>query len=241
MNAIKFFTGLFILTMISCTTSNVIVPENQPKTTETATSTTGPTAEYFTVMETNIKKLESSDRSPDKFKALGAAFERIANTETDQWQPLYYAGLSYTYLAYVEKDLNKVDEWGDKAEILTAKAIERNANESEILVLKALIAYSRIKVNFMSRGMEYSVKAKEYLESAEALKENNARVYVMLAQSYFKAPPQFGRDVKKGCYYNNKAIEALEAERKAETASGKYNINPHWGSDDAARNRKNCK
>lgn len=243
MNAFKLFAGFVIITvMISCsTTSNAILSNETIRTDTQAVNATGPSADYFSAMEENIKKLESSDRGADKFKNLSATFERIANTEKDQWQPLYYASLSYTYLAYVESDLNKVDEWGDKAELTLAQMLERNPVQSEVLVLKAMIAYSRIKVNFMSRGMEYSLKAKEYLEAAEALQDNNPRAYVLLAQSYFKAPPQFGRDVKKGCEYNRKALDLLEAEHKAEAASGKYNINPHWGSDDAVRNMNNCK
>jgi predicted Zn-dependent protease len=243
MNAFKLFTGLLIvLSMASCsTTSNSIVSTDTVKPDTQKVSNTGPSANYYSAMEENIKKLESSDRSVEKFKNLCATFERIGNTEKDQWQPLYYASLSYTYLAYVEKDLNKVDEWGDKAEITLAQMLERDPVQSEVLVLKAMIAYSRIKVNFMARGMEYSVKAKQYLEEAEALKDNNPRVYVLLAQSYFKAPPQFGRDVKKGCQLNRIALDLLEAERKAEAASGKYNINPHWGSDDAVRNRNYCR
>ncbi|MCB0651655.1 MAG: hypothetical protein KDC85_10305 [Saprospiraceae bacterium] len=243
MNAFKLFAGFVIITvMISCsTTSNSILSNETIRTDTQAVNTSGPSADYFSVMEENIKKLENSDRVAENFKNFSATFERIANTEKDQWQPLYYASLSYTYLAYVESDLNKVDEWGDKAELTLAKMLERNPVQSEVLVLKAMIAYSRIKVNFMERGMEYSIKAKEYLEEAEALKDDNPRAYVLLAQSYFKAPPQFGRDVKKGCEYNQRALELLEAEQKAEEASGKYNINPHWGSDDAKRNMKYCK
>ncbi len=243
MNAFKLFTGLFIIVLMnSCsTTSNSIATaETIQKDSQAVIGENGPSSSYYSAMEENIKKLESSDRSIQKFQNLCATFERIANTETEQWQPLYYASLSYTYMAYVEKDLNKIDEWGDKAEITLSKMLERNPVQSEVLVLKAMIAYSRIKVNFMARGMEYSLKAKQYLEEGEALKDNNPRIYVLLAQSYFKAPPQFGRDVKKGCHYNTIALDLLEKERKAETASGKYNINPHWGSDDAVRNRQYC-
>lgn len=239
MNTLKLLTGVMLVSLNSCTTTNNSIVFSQKTTTVIAVS--GPSDAYYSAMETNIKKLEANGNTAQAYQDICASFERIANTEADQWEPLYYASMGYTSLAFMEKNLNKVDEWADKAESTLARMAERSPVESEVLVIKAMLSYARISVDLMSRGMEYSMKAQKYLLEAEALNDNNPRVELLLAQSFFKAPPQFGRDLEKGCQHNNKALELLKGEAVANAGSQRYNIKPHWGKEEAENNLKYCK
>lgn len=230
--------SLVIFSISACNvTKNLSTPGVENTAKIEATQTTSP---YHAAMEKHIKMLEQEGHTIASYQQLCATFERIANTETDQWLPLYYASMGYISMAFQEKDLDKVDEWGEKALITIAKMNERNPVKSEVLVLQAMLSYALIKVDLMSRGMEYSRRAQQFLIEASDLNDNNPRVELLIAQSFFKAPPQFGRNIEKGCEHNAKALKILAEEEKENAQNDQYDITPHWGKLEALSNQKYC-
>jgi hypothetical protein len=219
---------VFRLASFSPATPDPVVPV---PVTATTPGPGGDTNGYYNAMKANISKLDGSI-SPEGLATVLANFERIAKTEEDKWLPYYYVAFSSASLAYVEEDVDQIDVWCDRAEaaLQTAEKLEHDA--SEIGVLRAFIAYARIRVDFMGRGFTYSREAMRILSAARQANPDNPRVYCLMGQHYLNVPAQLGGSKEKGCEYNSRAIELFEAER-ADSAGEEYRIEPHWGYGDA--------
>jgi hypothetical protein len=190
-------------------------------------------SQYQAALTQNLAVLDTVSRSAG-FKKLTGNFERIAAAEKTQWLPYYYASYCAIRTARLERDLNKLDATLDKAESLAQSANALSPQNSEVYCLNALIAYTRINVDFMARGPKFSGIANEALTTAQQLDPANPRPYLLIGQSKYSTPEQFGGDKKLACQYFEKA-NALFATAPASP------INPRWGKADAARYLGLCK
>lgn len=197
-----------------------------------ATATYAQTSKYQAAITQQVAALDTT-RSEAGLQKLGAAFERIADAEKTQWLPYYYASFCAIRAVRFERDLNLVDSKLDRAEILTQKTAALSPNNSEVFCLNALIDFARINVDFMARGPEYSALANAALQQARELNPANPRVYLLIGQSKYSTPEQFGGDKKGGCQFIEKAA-ALFATAPASP------IDPHWGKGEVARYQSLC-
>lgn len=174
----------------------------------------------------------SLSASPIRSKALSNAFERIGDAEKNQWQPYYYAALTQvnagtfsinqqTMMAGGNEGI--VDPIADKAETLLQKAEALSANNSEIFVVKKLIATLRMMANPMSRYMQYGPKAAEALAMAKKLNPANPRVYLLEGQDQFYTPEEFGGSKAEAKKSFEEALKKFDALKPANT------IEPTWG------------
>jgi hypothetical protein len=183
---------------------------------------------YQKAMESKVAVLDTT-RNPELLLDLANSFERIAQAEKTQWLPYYYAALSQVNMGYGmlnpmgTNDASKLDPLADKAEELIAKAEELSKDNSEIYVVKKMIASLRMMVDPMSRYMKYGAAAQEALDRARDLNPENPRVYILEGQDKFFTPEQFGGS-------------KTEAKKLFETALAKFNtfkpesaIHPRWG------------
>ena len=193
--------------------------------TEEVTPENGTDEKYVKIMEANIRTVEKS-KEVQEFLNVASTFERIAKAEKDKWLPQYYTAFCYTRAAFKTKDLNLIDEYGDRAVIALNAAAQLSPDNSEIKTLTGFLALSRIKVDFMQRGMKYSSMAMENLKEAIRLDPTNPRAYSILATCMFNLPPQVGGSEEKGCELNNTAMQFF-AKEQAENEG--FSIEPHWG------------
>jgi hypothetical protein len=182
---------------------------------------------YIKAMEAKVPAIETT-RNADELRELANTFERIADAEKTQWLPYYYAalaqanaGLFMTTSGSAKPD--KVDPIADKAEELINKAEGLSKDNSEIYVVKKMIATLRMMADPMNRYMQYGPQAQQALDKAKSLNANNPRVYLLEGQDKFYTPEQFG---------GSKA----EAKRLLEEANAKFasfkpasSIDPNWG------------
>lgn len=189
-------------------------------------------SKYQKAIEQNLVLLDTV-KTEAGYRKVGSSFERIATVEKTQWLAYYYASYCAIRAVRFERDLNMIDARLDQAEILTNQASTLSPNNSEIYCLNALIAFYRIKVDFMARGPEYSAVANEALYKAKILDPSNPRAYLLLGESKYSTPEQFGGDKKLGCQLFDKAF-ALFNEAPA------TGIAPHWGKADVARYQSLC-
>jgi len=180
---------------------------------------------YVKIMEENIRKVEDA-KEVQEFLDIASTFERIANVEKGKWLPYYYASYGYTQAAFLSKDLNKIDEYADQGAAHLAKADALSPDNSEIKIISALDLLSRIRVDFMQRGLPNAMGSMKLLKKAIELDPENPRAYAVLASVMFNMPPQIGGSKEKGCQLNQQAYELIEKERAETTGS---NIEPHWG------------
>lgn len=188
------------------------------------------TDKYVKAMEPKVQALDTA-RSVDELLALANSFERIGDAEKTEWLPYYYAALSHVNAGMaIAMDAGmaggfseKTDPEADKAENLLATAQKLTKENSEIWIVKKMIATLRMVADPMTRYMQYGPLASEALETAKKLNPENPRVYLLEGQDKYFTPEQFGGS-------------KTEAKKLFETAMAKYNafkpesiIHPSWG------------
>lgn len=183
---------------------------------------------YVKAMEAIVPKF---DTILDKagYTEISNTLERIGNAEKTQWLPFYYAALAQVNAGNTLMDGSfgdksaEIDPVADKAEELIKKAEELSKDNSEIWVVKKMIASLKMVGNPMARYQEYSPIIAAALDRAKKLNPENPRVYMLEGQDLFYTPEAFGGDKQ-------------EAKKRFETSMEKFkvqkpesNIHPHWG------------
>src|SRR6476620_11977974 len=139
---------------------------------------------YLKAMEAKVAVVETM-RSPDELRDLANTFERIADAEKSQWQPYYYAALAQVNSGYALSNgqmgglADKLDPIADKAEEFINKAEAISKDNSEIFIVKKMIATLRMMADPQNRYMQYGPKAQQALDAAKKLDPNNPRVYLL--------------------------------------------------------------
>ena len=183
---------------------------------------------YTRVMEANVPAVDTLRNSND-LVALSATFARIAEAEKTKWLPYYYAALTQVNAAYFMGMDNikaeKTDPMADKADGFISKADALSPNNSEIYLVKKMIASLRLMGDPMNRYMEYGPKADEALQTAMKLNPENPRIYLLQAQDKYFTPEQFG-----GSKTEAKALFDM-ASKKYMLSKPESSIAPSWGKN----------
>jgi hypothetical protein len=179
-------------------------------------------------MQPNIAALDTT-RNSATLQDLANSFERIATAEKTQWLPYYYAALAQTNLGYTKMNSNMtgdaavLDPIAGKAEGLLNEAEKLSPNNSEIFIVRKMIASLRMLVDPQNRYMTYGTAAQTALEMAKRLNPENPRIYLLEGQDKFFTPEQYGGSKE-------------EARKLFETAMQKYSafkpenaLTPNWG------------
>ncbi len=178
---------------------------------------------YQAAMKQSIDELEAAmgkGTMPD----LANNFERIAEAEKTQWLPYYYAAYCTVMNAYMEQDKNKTDGIADKAELLIKKAEELAGGEnSEICVIKSMIASAHMMVDPQSRWQTYGPASSMNITKAKALDPNNPRPLYLEGQGKFYTPEQFGGGKAPAKELFTKALEMFDKFKPASE------LHPAWG------------
>ncbi|MBI1343182.1 MAG: hypothetical protein GC171_09625 [Terrimonas sp.] len=184
---------------------------------------------FVKAMESKVAMLDSI-QTAEGWIDMANAFERIANAEKTQWLPYYYAAFSNVMAGYMMGsgnamggDPEKTDPLADKAEKLLNAAEAMEKDNSEIFVVKKMIASLRMMADPMNRYMTYGPVAATALARAKALSPDNPRVYILEAQDKFYTPEQFGGSKTEAKELFLKAYKEFEIFKPASP------IHPDWG------------
>ena len=185
---------------------------------------------FVKAMQDKIVAVDSV-RNPQGLLELSAAFERIGDAEKDQWLPYYYAALAQVNSAYMtgmgNMKAETVDPVADKAEALLNKAEAIEKNNSEIFVVKKMIASLRMMADPMNRFMTYGPKAAEALQTAKTLNPQNPRTLLLEGQDKFFTPEQYGGSKTEAKKLFEEALKKYEAFKPASS------LDPVWGKTTA--------
>ena len=185
---------------------------------------------YVSAMKGNIAQIDSA--SMGKGTELANNFERIGDAEKTQWLPYYYAALTQINSGYMlmrNKDVmagglgSTIDPIADKAETLLNKAETLSKDNSEIYVVKKMIASLRMMADPMSRYMTYGPQAAQALETAKKLNPNNPRIYYLEGKDKLYTPEQYGGSKTEA----KKLLE--EALKKYDAFKPEISLHPLWG------------
>ena len=181
---------------------------------------------FMKAMEPKVIAVDTV-RKFDELLALSASFERIGDAEKTKWLPYYYAALTQVNAAYFmgmeNMKADKTDPIADKAEALLSKADALNPQNSEIYVVKKMIASLRMMADPMNRYMQYGPIAEQALQTAIKLNPENPRIYLLQGQDKFYTPEQFGGSKTEA----KKLFE--EANKKYAAFKPTSAIDPNWG------------
>ena len=190
---------------------------------------------FLKAMESKIAALDTT-RTAEGFADLANAFERIADAEKTQWLAYYYAAYcnaSAGTMAGAGGDMmaakaDKTDPYADKADRQIKKAEEMMKNNSEIFVVKKMIATLRMLGDPMNRYMTYGPEAQAMLDEAKKLNPDNPRVYILEGQDKYFTPAEFGgsKDEAKALFE--------KAQKLYETFKPETGIHPNWGKTQVA-------
>ena len=183
---------------------------------------------FVAAMQPRVAAIDST-WSMEGLKELANSFERIGTAEKNQWLPFYYAALAHVNMGLsmmngkMGGDAGKIDPLADKAEVLINQAEQLSNNNSEIYIVKKMIASLRMMVDPMNRYMQYGPAAQQALETAKRLNPENPRIYLLEGQDKFFTPEQFGGSKAEAKILFAKALQKFETFKPA-TA-----IDPAWG------------
>ncbi|GAB4092899.1 tetratricopeptide repeat protein [Flaviaesturariibacter terrae] len=182
---------------------------------------------YVSAMQGRIAALDTT-RDVAALTDLSAGFERIADAEKTQWLPYYYAALAKVNSGYSlsqgkQNMAAQVDPIADKAEALLNKAEELSKDNSEIFVVRKMIATLRLSLDPMNRYMTYGPAASEALENAKRLNPENPRVFYLEGQDKFFMPPQFGGSKEEAGIIWQEALKKFDSFKPADALA------PTWG------------
>jgi len=160
------------------------------------------TSDKFTAAMQSKLAIMDSARDVNSLKDLSAAFERIADAEKTQWLPYYYAALCDVNAGNVAmtgggavsmgNNSDKTDPLADRAEDMLNKAEALSKDNSEIFVVKKMIATLRLMGEPMNRYMTYGPEGAQALDAAKKLNPDNPRIYVLEGMDKYYTPEQFG-------------------------------------------------
>jgi hypothetical protein len=183
---------------------------------------------YIKAMQPKVAAMDTT-HSMEVLKDLSASFERIGDAEKTQWLPYYYAALAEINTGYMlsmgktGNTADVLDPIADKAESLLNKAEALNKDNSEIYIVRKMIATLRMMPDPMNRYMTYGPLAQEALETAKRLNPENPRVYLLEGQDKFYTPEQYGGSKAEA----KKLFE--EAQKKYEAFKPATDLDPTWG------------
>ena len=115
------------------------------------------------------------------------------------------------------------DPLADKAELLINQAESLSKDNSEIYLVKKLIATLRLIADPQTRYQTYGPAAVEALATAKKLNPGNPRIYLLEGQDKFYTPEQFGGSKTEA----KKLFE--ESKAKFDTFKPASDIDPNWG------------
>ena len=163
-------------------------------------------SDYLMIM-LKQKEAFSSAKTEKDFMDLANTFQRISNAESQEWYPLYYAGLCYINMSFATGNKLQKDGYLDQAQYFVDAALELNPDESELYVLQALLFQGRIQIDPDQRGKKFSDKAEESLYVAKEYNPENPRLYYLLGLNTMHRPEIVGGGVINACPLFAKAAE----------------------------------
>ncbi len=182
---------------------------------------------YMKAMQDKVAAVDTT-HDVEGLKNLSASFERIADAEKTQWLPYYYAAYTQIQAAlmansFQQAKANVTDPMADKAEVLLNKAEALSKDNSEIYIVRKMIASTRMMADPMSRYMTYGPQAAAALETARKLNPDNPRIYLLQAEDKFYTPEQYG-----GSKTEAKKLFDL-SQQKYDAFKPATPIDPTWG------------
>lgn len=154
--------------------------------------------------------------------------EMVASASKADWISQYQAAFYNAILGVNKTDTVLAAKMMNKATAYINAADSLRKNESEIVLLSAMIKGMRIKLN-PSLGEKMGPEVMSEYEKAKKLNPENPRVWLVLGESFTYMPEEAGGGNKKAKKYLDTAMSKFEKDKHDDPAW------PTWGKERAAK------
>ncbi len=128
----------------------------------------------------------------------------------------------------------KKDQLTDKADALLKEAVALAGENSELMVVDAQIKQARLAADPMARWQTYGPLFEASLAKAEALNQDNPRIYMLRGTNLLYTPEQFGGGKKAAKPVLERSLE------KFATFKPESPLHPTWGQAQAGYLLSQC-
>ena len=166
----------------------------------------------------------------NELSGLALKFEKIAQSNVNDWLPSYYTSILYARLSLKQKqnaDLN-----ADKAIYWANKSIAIQTNDENYCAL-SMAKTAKMAVNPYLRWMSYEKSIYEPLAKARKINVNNPRIYILEASLKLNLPVLFGGGCEKSKPILNKAKQLLNKQFPQP-------LLPTWGKQSLDEMKQSC-
>lgn len=191
-------------------------------------------SQYEEAMKASLKKFDSAGTN-DELIAAASKFEQIAEVETEEWLPGYYASMIYCIVTFRTQEPQKKESLVKQAQIILDKALEVAPQESELHTLQGMIYQAYIGINPAQNGQIYGSKANGAFQTAIKLNADNPRPYYLQAVSIMYTPEEYGGGKKAALPLFEQAMILFDKQ------SSDQAFYPDWGREDCEKNIQACK
>jgi len=188
---------------------------------------------YYNALSAQIELLNKS-KTVSEYQTVANAFERIAQKETSEWLPNYYAALSYLRAGFQNNQtLAEKDNYFDKAISLIDQAEEISPNNSELVALRGYALMGKLSADAANRGQSMSSKVMQLFGKAIQLNPENPRALYLMAQMEYGMSQFFGTGTEKACGMAKQSLTLFDQNQEV-------SINPNWGQAGAKEMAGRC-
>jgi len=187
--------------------------------------------------EAMIKALTQlgSVKSNTDYQAVAAQFERIAEVESGEWLPPYYASMVYSIMSFQASDPSVKEGLIKQAQKQVDAALKVAPEESEVHTIQGMIYQATIMLDPAANGQIFSAKANGSFQTAMKLNRANPRPLYLQATSVMHTPEQFGGGKAAARPMFEQAMDLFNAFKPASP------LYPNWGREDCEANLAACK
>ncbi len=182
---------------------------------------------------TQFVSMMDTSEAPSSWKIVSDQFEKLSETEANNWLVLYHTSFSHAIYAMRINDMKEREKYLDLALTYAEKADAVKPNESEIYVLRGMITAMKITID-PSTAMELGQESSMLMNKGKQLNSENPRAYLELGESAMYIPEQYGGGKKKSQALLETSIAKYKTFKPTEANW------PHWGEARAKNMLEKC-
>lgn len=179
-------------------------------------------SKYLSEMGKQIQTLYAA-KTADEYQAVINTFNRIASAEKTKWEPYYYSAFGNVMMANTEADKSKKDALLDLALTSIEQGKVIAPKESELIALEGFVHMTRLNIDPMNRGQQYSGLSMQSFGKALALNPENPRALGFMAQTQFGTAQFMKTSTQEACSNAKLALEKFSSYKSNNP------IAPQWG------------
>ncbi|MFY0627216.1 MAG: hypothetical protein JXR07_13030 [Reichenbachiella sp.] len=168
-----------------------------------------------------------------EYDVMANQFTRIGEAEKDQWEPFYYASLSYLFKAFEIADLKAKDAILDQA-MASLKSANNISENVETIALKGFINMIKIGVDPATRGQSLSPGIYADFGKAMQMEPTNPRATLFMAQMQHGTAQFFGKGEEEACQLVDHSLKLFDNYEPSNALA------PTWGKSSAIYYQKKC-